>query len=224
MVDKKLLEEMWKMASADENMWRHDTWLDGDEGKDIILSILACALLRHSGTLVARGDGYVSVRDLLEHECMIASGLEATKEDLFRIIENDNGKKRLGTKLIDGVEMIRANQAHSISAVQDEKLCGEAVTPSNLPKILYHATNAHEKIESAGGLKTMGRNHIHFAPENPSVHLLCGAETMVLCDSVKASNMGIFFFVSENGVVLSRGLNGTIPVECLSFSLCQADE
>lgn len=61
----------------------------------------------------------------------------------------------------------------------------------------------------------MARNHIHFAIGLPGAgEVISGArvscEVFIFIDMVKAINEGIKFFISQNSVVLSSGLNGFI--------------
>ena len=61
----------------------------------------------------------------------------------------------------------------------------------------------------------MKRNHIHFAVGLPGDNqIISGArhncEVFIFIDIENAMNDGIKFFVSENNVVLSAGLNGFI--------------
>jgi 2'-phosphotransferase len=67
------------------------------------------------------------------------------------------------------------------------------------------------------GLKTMTRNHIHFAtgfPKDQSVisGMRLSCEVFIEIDLHKAMADGIKFFLSVNGVVLSSGRDGVVGV------------
>lgn len=69
--------------------------------------------------------------------------------------------------------LIRANQGHSLKKIiQDQELLQPitATEESNIPAMAIHGTtkNAWKLIVASGGLKPMGRNHIHFAPGLPA--------------------------------------------------------
>lgn len=69
---------------------------------------------------------------------------------------------------------VRANQGHSIKLAEEDM--SDLLTPitleaNNLPATVVHGTR-HEhwaKILASGGLKTMGRTHVHFAVGVPEV-------------------------------------------------------
>ncbi|KAJ4503859.1 tRNA 2'-phosphotransferase [Exophiala dermatitidis] len=62
---------------------------------------------------------------------------------------------------------IRATQGHSMKLVEAENLLKQITLddPSTIPDTVVHGTfyGAWQKILESGGLKRMGRNHIHFA-------------------------------------------------------------
>jgi len=123
--------------------------------------------------------------------------------------------------------LIRANQGHSI-AVENEGLL-TPITSENLPTIVVHGTThgAWPLIVSSGGLKRMGRTHVHFASglpagfksvtestadegESPTAApVISGmrnsSSVLVYVDIKKAMDGGINFWKSENGVILSEG-------------------
>jgi 2'-phosphotransferase len=167
--------------------------------------------------------------------------------------------------------LVRANQGHSIAV--DSAALLTPVDAANAPRICVHGTNdkAWRAIWESGGLRRMGRNHIHFAQGLPKgfKEVEAGVEApspsevqpvkelgpeevadadaaaadmatltvaegeagaseakdvisgmrnsstiLVYVDVVKAMGMGIKFWVSDNGVVLSEGNEqGFVPVE-----------
>jgi 2'-phosphotransferase len=122
--------------------------------------------------------------------------------------------------------MIRANQGHSIkleSAAHLEALSPEA---GNIPPRVVHGTYFAfwPAIVAAGGLRTMGRNHVHFATgtgeevgeeeevggANSSNKVISGmrrdAELLVEVDVARSiAEVGLTWWRSDNGVVLCEG-------------------
>ncbi|KAF3080854.1 hypothetical protein TWF102_010476 [Orbilia oligospora] len=115
---------------------------------------------------------------------------------------------------------IRANQGHSIS-IQDDLLL-QPIDEQNVPNICVHGTyySALTLILQSGGLKKMGRTHIHCAAGLPkaSVHpetgeeipaVLSGmrfdAEVLFYIDILKGVQDGLKFWRSDNGVILTTG-------------------
>mmetsp|Transcript_15219 Transcript_15219/g.17935 ORF Transcript_15219/g.17935 Transcript_15219/m.17935 type:complete len:130 (-) Transcript_15219:934-1323(-) len=73
------------------------------------------------------------------------------------------------------------------------------------------------------GLSRMKRNHIHFAsglPEDDQVisGMRKSCQIYIFIDLPKAFSLGIKFFRSDNGVILSPGIEpqGSIPPTCFS--------
>ena len=65
--------------------------------------------------------------------------------------------------------LIRANQGHSLASVETEDLL-TPITLENAPEMIVHGTTAKawNLILQSGGLKPMGRNHVHFASGIPA--------------------------------------------------------
>lgn len=157
--------------------------------------------------------GRISLNLLLEQKQM--KNLGATKDIVLEIIESNN-KQRFRLDVVDGIEMIGANQGHSIEIgkkINSEKLMKKIDIPLNL---CVHGTysNVIEKIKKSG-LNRMTRTHIHFAPGFPNnENIVSGARNdtnvFIELDMEKAMNDGIIFYLSSNGVILSEGIDGVI--------------
>ncbi|KAL4780769.1 KptA family-domain-containing protein [Aspergillus varians] len=148
--------------------------------------------------------------------------------------------------------LIRATQGHSIKSVSAESGLLEKLTlddPEKLPNTVVHGTYASTwpLILASGGLRCMGRNHAHFATA-PAAHdvladinsggtitesagsagqvisgMRADAGVLIYIDIRKALARGCPFWRSENGVILSEGMDvgsggaeggKAIPVEC----------
>ncbi|CAG5121703.1 unnamed protein product [Candidula unifasciata] len=149
--------------------------------------------------------GFLYVDEILKHKQFCSASLE----DIKHVVES-NDKKRfaLETEAATGRLKIRANQGHSLE-VSDLDL--KPVTEASDYPVVIHGTNytAYRSIATQG-LKTMGRNHIHFAAgepgENGVISGMRGTCTvMIYLNLSKALQDGLKFFLSANGVILSPG-------------------
>jgi 2'-phosphotransferase len=125
--------------------------------------------------------------------------------------------------------LIRANQGHSIKVDAEGLLVPITQEANNIPETVVHGTDerAWNLILKGGGLRRMGRNHIHFASGLPAGFKTLDASTdstaeekesapvisgmrknssiLIFIDINAALAAGIKFFVSENGVILTEG-------------------
>ena len=125
--------------------------------------------------------------------------------------------------------LIRANQGHSIKVDTEGLLIPITQEAGNIPETVVHGTDdrAWSLILKSGGLRRMGRNHIHFASglpagfkvldsstdpttgEKESAPVISGmrknSSILIYIDINAALAAGIKFFVSENGVILTEG-------------------
>ncbi|KAF2160493.1 hypothetical protein M409DRAFT_29114 [Zasmidium cellare ATCC 36951] len=205
-------------------------------------------LLRHGAEkegLTLGPGGYINVSEVLANRNL--KSLKVTFDELRQIVE-ENDKQRFTMVAVEQGEgqtplpsndpkdyLIRANQGHSLK-VEEEGLL-QPITEENLPATVVHGTthSAWPLIVSSGGLKPMGRNHVHFASGLPagftslvdsssstsssstnttnanevSAPVISGmrksSTVLVFLDVVRAMQAGIKFWVSDNGVVLTEG-------------------
>jgi 2'-phosphotransferase len=124
--------------------------------------------------------------------------------------------------------LIRANQGHSIKVDVEGLLTPITAEAGNVPETVVHGTNesAWHLILKSGGLRRMGRNHIHFASglpvgfESLAIDTACTEEkeaapvisgmrknstVLVYIDIKAALEAGIKFYISDNGVILTEG-------------------
>ena len=129
--------------------------------------------------------------------------------------------------------LIRANQGHSVK-MQSEGLL-KPVTKDDMPASAVHGTThaAWSLIVASGGLKPMGRNHVHFASGLPAgfksvvedgegagdaAPVISGmrktSTILIFLDLAKALDAGLVFGMSDNGVVLTEGnKDALVPLE-----------
>jgi 2'-phosphotransferase len=133
--------------------------------------------------------------------------------------------------------LIRANQGHSIKIDTDGLLTPITEEAGNVPDTVVHGTDepAWRLIIKGGGLRPMGRNHIHFASglpagfkplessvgsaeEKEAAPVISGmrknSSVLIYIDIRAALAAGIKFHISENGVILTEGnTDGLLPYE-----------
>jgi 2'-phosphotransferase len=124
--------------------------------------------------------------------------------------------------------LIRANQGHSIQVDVEGLLTPITVEAGNVPETVVHGTDepAWRLIVKSGGLRRMGRNHIHFASglpdgfkslaidtasteEKEAAPVISGmrknSSVLIYIDIHAALAAGVKFYLSENGVILTEG-------------------
>ena len=190
----------------------------GGEKNRVRLSKSLAWLLRHNaeseGFTFLEG-GYLPVMEVLKHRRFTGFSLEDV-EEVVRSCEKQRYSLATGD---NGEKLIRANQGHSIKAVEVEM--EEITNPDDVPKVV-HGTNfkAWNEIQKSG-LNKMKRNHIHFAAgELGSDGVISGmrrsAQVYIYIDVHKAMKDGIKFFRSSNNVILSPG-NEAGTIDCQYF-------
>ena len=142
--------------------------------------------------------GWADVEELIAGICQ--TGRMIDRDVLDRIVA-ENNKQRYSYNA-DGTK-IRANQGHSIPVDVELK---EAVPP----EALYHGTAKRflEKILSEG-LKPMSRLYVHLSPDVETavrVGKRHGDPIVLLVESGKMYRDGCAFFLSENGVWLTKAV------------------
>ncbi|XDG00708.1 hypothetical protein ABKA04_000323 [Annulohypoxylon sp. FPYF3050] len=127
--------------------------------------------------------------------------------------------------------LIRANQGHSIALAEEGLLTPITLEAGNVPATVVHGTYFAfwPAIVTAGGLKKMGRRHVHFGtglldqdrgPEQEGGEKVVSgmrsdAEVLIFVD-VESSlrDGGIKWWISANDVVLTDGdEQGVVPLK-----------
>jgi 2'-phosphotransferase len=164
-------------------------------------------MLRHGAQIAGlhvRSDGYVKVKDLLSHKDFRSFSVDS----LQTIVVTDE-KNRYKLMNESGEFYIRANQGHSFEGIQDNLLLTPIITPF---KTCFHAT--YQKfLESikATGLSVMKRKHIHMSTSLDSKSgKRSNCDTRIYIDMEKAINDGIIFYLSDNDVILTSGVDGIL--------------
>ncbi len=134
-----------------------------------------------------------------------------TIDDILYIVDN-NDKKRFSIEHRNSIIYIKAKQDHSIKSIKDDLLLNEIKDPNYIKFAIHSTFKKSIKLIKENGLSKMNRNHIHMAK---SRDVKCcvrkNANVFIYIDITSAINDGIKFYESENGVILSPGIDGVIP-------------
>jgi len=183
--------------------------------KDINLSKSLSYLLRHGAQeakLPMSPDGFVRVDEILKQTRFHT----VCVDDVRRVVET-NQKRRFTLKQdAEARLLIRADQGHSLPGLDIDLA---PITSSTQAPLVVHGTStrAWASIRDEG-LKPMGRVHIHFAPgrlgeEGVISGMRASASVFIYINLDKALGAGMRFFRSQNGVILSSGLEWVIATD-----------
>ncbi|EME89420.1 uncharacterized protein MYCFIDRAFT_63014 [Pseudocercospora fijiensis CIRAD86] len=214
--------------------------------RDVQVSKKISSILRHNAEkegLKLDSSGYVNLNDLLQTRNF--KSLKVTFEEVQEIVkENDKQRFTMIPVAEESVQsadprdwLIRANQGHSLKIESEGLLKAISVEEGNVPEMAVHGTthSAWMLIVASGGLKPMGRNHVHFASglpagfksvveqdvnadqqaQAPVISGMRNSSTVLMfLDVEKAMEVAMKLWLSDNGVILSEGNeNGLIPLE-----------
>ncbi|CAI0648807.1 unnamed protein product, partial [Colletotrichum noveboracense] len=168
----------------------------GGQNREVLVSKALSKLLRHqaenAGIKLEEGgwaplDKVVKIQGDADAGCMkLAYGpvksLKVTFEDIKAAVSTSD-KQRFALKPNEATNaaldegstdpahwLIRANQGHSIKLDSAALLTPITAESGNVPEVVVHGTYFAfwRQIEESGGLRRMGRNHVHFATGLPT--------------------------------------------------------
>jgi 2'-phosphotransferase len=97
-----------------------------------------------------------------------------------------------------------------------EKLLTKLLNP--ITGVFHGTYKTNLKSIQSTGLNRMKRQHIHLAKSFDAVSgQRSNCNLIVYVDMKKAMEDGIDFFESDNGVILTEGINGFLSAKYLSF-------
>ena len=173
-------------------------------------------------------DGYVRLSDLLENPNSRFNG-KWTEKDVRMVVEtSDKQRFKLESQTVDDeseVLFIRANQGHSIPGIDPNQLLSPISAEELCSLTIVHGTflDKWENHISKQGLSRMTRNHIHFAKGLPhDDQVISGmrksCNVYIYVDGEKCAKQGVGFFQSDNGVLLTAGVDdeGILPLSFIS--------
>ena len=175
----------------------------------VSLSKFLSLVLRHQPEVIGMrldAEGWLPIDQLIENSKQ--RGTPITLELLHEIVATSD--KRRFTLSEDGLR-IRANQGHSIAAVELNLL------PLRPPDHLFHGTVEAfiESIREQGLLKG-SRNHVHLSADEATAIKVAqrrGKPITLIVESAKMHEADYVFFCSANGVWLTD----KVPVEFIKF-------
>ncbi|GAA5881880.1 hypothetical protein JCM16303_003447 [Sporobolomyces ruberrimus] len=175
-------------------------------------------ILRHGAakeSLKLREDGFVRVEDLLKRP-----KLKGCDHETLERIVRENAKQRFTMRPESTGEggkaelWIRANQGHTVKV---EALELKPVEKADQVPTMVHGTyhRLWPQIEKEG-LKVMTRNHIHcaiglFGEDGVTSGMRANCDLFIYLDVPALLSDGVPIFTSSNQVVLTSGIDGTIP-------------
>ncbi|KAF3332359.1 tRNA 2'-phosphotransferase 1-like protein [Carex littledalei] len=196
---------------------------DGESSRIDALGRLLTRILRHMASelnLNMRSDGYVRVNDLLNLNIQTFAKIPLkshTVEEVREAVRRDN-KQRFSLLEEDGQLFIRANQGHTIKAVESEHLLKPIMSAEEVPVCLHGTYKRNLESILKSGLKRMERLHVHFSSGLPTDgEVVSGMRRdiniLIYLDVKKALEDGMKLYVSDNKVILTEGFDGVVPVK-----------
>lgn len=179
--------------------------------REIKISKNLTYLCRHgavkAGLPIGR-DGYIPLNDILTRNNF--TGI--TLADIQQIVQT-NDKQRFSLQERPDGWYIKANQGHSIEVPELDLTRITRENVKDYPVVVHGTYHSPMKAIRRDGLSVMSRQHIHFAigePEKEGVisGMRSSAEVMIYIDLEKAVNDGVPFYISENKVILTPGIDG----------------
>jgi 2'-phosphotransferase len=174
----------------------------------------------------------VSTNDKQRFSMILASSLKDTSNDTSIAAEPVQDLENTALQYTPESEdpedyLIRANQGHSMKVDTEGLLTPITEEAGNVPDVCVHGTDepAWKLILKSGGLRRMGRTHIHMASGLPAGFKTMASDAtegdreappvisgmrksstiLIYIDIRAALAAGVKFFVSENGVILTEG-------------------
>ncbi|KAI1143844.1 KptA family-domain-containing protein [Hypoxylon sp. FL0543] len=219
----------------------------GGQDREMLISKALSSLLRHQAEnagIKLDAEGYAPLDKVMQWPRLRAFN---PSFDEIRQSVAENAKQRFAMKPKDpsaGPEsaaaadpaawLIRANQGHSIALADEALHTPLTLEAGNIPEIVVHGTYFAfwPAIVASGGLKKMGRQHVHFGtgllPEDEGGEDVDGdgqprvisgmrsdAELLIFVDVEKSlRDGGIKWWISANKVVLTDGNEeGIVPLK-----------
>ncbi|XP_074291665.1 uncharacterized protein LOC141618454 [Silene latifolia] len=196
---------------------------DGTSNRVDALGRTLVRILRHMATelnLDMRSDGYVRVQDLLKLNMKSRANIPLKSHSIDEIREavRIDNKQRLGLLEEDGQLFIRANQGHSVEAVETESLLRLITSAEDIPVCVHGTYKRFLDSILQSGLKRMGRLHVHFSSGLPSDNEVISGmrrdiNVVIFLDVNKALEDGMKLYMSENKVILTEGFDGVVPAK-----------
>ncbi|KAM0462906.1 hypothetical protein ACHAPV_003732 [Trichoderma viride] len=196
----------------------------GGQSREMLVSKALSKLLRHQAEnagIKLDAEGFAALDEVLNWGPI--RSLKVTLTEIKEVVAS-NEKQRFTMKLKTTLVaepseeastpahyVIRANQGHSVKIESAALLEPITLEAGNVPPRVIHGTYFAfwPAIEESGGLRVMGRNHIHCSTGTPEEGVMSGmrkdAELVIDIDVEKSLQDGIQWWRSDNGVLLTEG-------------------
>ena len=194
-----------------------------NEGRKFIakLSKRMSYFLRHGATKLGvpiRSDGYMKILDLLDilrkESNTRVDFSQLILEHIHYVVKHDEKQRFTMKQLEDGNVYIRANNGHTMTCIDEEKLLTRVRCPSEVPVCIHGTYRKAWQLIKASGLSKRREPHplcCGPAGQRRGHGMRGNVELIININTEKAMKDGISFFLSDNGVILSSGIDGTIP-------------
>jgi len=169
-------------------------------------------ILRHGAVdlgLTIETDGSILLNDIMKMDDF----KNVTIKDIEDVVANNDKKRFSFSDDKRTAELrIRANQGHSHKVaenISNVELLKEITVANSL---CYHGTYKKfaEEIRKTG-LNRMGRKHIHLTNSPNAISgVRPNVNAFVYIDMAAAMKDGMIFYISDNEVILTEGINGNI--------------
>ncbi|KAI5859331.1 KptA family-domain-containing protein [Durotheca rogersii] len=149
----------------------------GGRNREVLISKALSTLLRHRALIAGirlDTEGYAPLDRVMLWPRL--RSLNPTLDDIRQVVADD-AKQRFSMKPNPAASanhpsgwLIRANQGHTIAVAAEGMHTRLTLEAGNVPDVVVHGTYFAfwPAIEASGGLKRMGRQHVHFATGLPS--------------------------------------------------------
>ena len=207
------------MGHSDAQEYHPDDW---DEGlsRDVTLSKVLTKVLRHDALDLGvnmQADGFCDVAEVTALDRL--RKLKCTLSDIEKVVQ-ESDKQRFQLKEEEGRHFIRAVQGHTIRLVDDRLLLRRLNLEDEELPLCVHGTY-HSRMDSiieSGGLRTCGRNHIHFTSSFPRDRRVISGmrhdcDVAIWIALRLALRDGVPFYMSVNEVILSPGIEGLVALK-----------
>ncbi|KAH6897050.1 KptA family-domain-containing protein [Thelonectria olida] len=196
----------------------------GGQSREVQISKALSKLLRHqaeAANIKLDGEGYAPLDRVLAWGSLksqkvtleeIQAAVTSSDKQRFSLKPNPETNPSLSTTSVNPADyLIRANQGHSIKLDSAAHLEAITLADANVPPRVLHGTYFYfwPKIVESGGLKSMGRNHVHCSTGTPEEGVVSGmrrdAELVIEVDVEASLHDGVKWWRSDNGVLLTEG-------------------
>ncbi|OWM64933.1 hypothetical protein CDL15_Pgr028651 [Punica granatum] len=180
----------------------------------------------------SRGHGGASGKDRIDALGRLLTRIlrhMATELNLNMRSDGRDNKQRFSLLEEAGELLIRANQGHTVKAVETENLLKPILSAEEVPVCVHGTYKKNLKLILETGLNRMQRLHVHFSRGLPTDgEVISGmrrdVNVLIFLGVRKALEDGMKLYVSDNQVILTEGFEGVVPVKYFEKILSWPDK